>query len=163
LHVGTGGTVITTQVGLGSVGIGSTQPTAMLDVGGHTKLKTYSENVGILTVSSGAVSIDLSEAQSFICTATENITQFNLLNIPVDSTSFTLRIDQDSTGNRGVGIDTFRNSGGNTIPVHWPGGGVLPIVTPTANRTDIYSFKIFSGSDITSVGMYGVVGGQNFV
>ena len=163
LHVGTGGTVITTQVGLGSVGIGSTQPTAMLDVGGHTKLKTYSENVGILTVSSGAVSIDLSEAQSFICTADANITQFNLLNIPVDSTSFTLRIDQDSTGNWGVGIDTFRNSGGNTIPVHWPGGGVLPIVTPTANRTDIYSFKIFSGSDITSVGMYGVVGGQNFV
>jgi hypothetical protein len=162
LHVGTGGTVITTQVGLGSVGIGSTQPAAMLDVGGHTKLKTYSENVGILTVSSGAVSIDLSEAQSFICTATENITQFNLENIPADSTSFTLRIDQDSTGNWGVGIDTFRNSGGNTIPVHWPGGGVLPIVTPTANRNDIYSFKIFSGSDITSVGMYGVIGGQNF-
>jgi len=161
LHVGTAGTVITTQVGFGSVGIGSTQPAAMLDVGGHTKLKTYSENVEIITVSSGAVSIDLSEAQSFICTATENITQFNLLNIPVDSTSFTLRIDQDSTGNWGVGIDTFRNSGGNTIPVHWP-GVVVPIVTPTASKTDIYSFKIFSGSDITSVGMYGVIGGQNY-
>ena len=133
----------------------------MLDVGGHTKLKTYSENIEYLTVSSGEVSVDLSNAQSFICTATENITQFNLLNIPVDSTSFTMRIDQDSTGSRGVGIDTFKNNGGVTIPVYWP-GAVIPIVTPTASKTDIYSFKIFSGSDITSVGMYGVIGGQNY-
>ena len=161
LHVGAAGTIITTQVGFGSVGIGSTIPRAMLDIGGHTKLKTYSENIEYLTVSSGEVSVDLSNAQSFICTATENITQFNLLNIPVDSTSFTMRIDQDSTGSRGVGIDTFKNNGGVTIPVHWP-GAVIPIVTPTASKTDVYSFKIFSGSNITSVGMYGVIGGQNY-
>ena len=161
LHVGTGGTVITTQVGLGSVGIGSTQPTAMLDVLGHTKLKTYSENIGILSIVGGVVEVDLSVAQSFICTADANIDQFNLLNIPVDSTSFTIRIDQDSQGGRGVGIDTFKNNSGTIIPVHWP-GAVVPIVTPTASKTDIYSFKIFSGSDITSVGMYGVIGGQNY-
>ena len=161
LHVGTGGTVITTQVGLGSVGIGSTQPTAMLDVRGHTKLKTYSENVGILSIVGGIVEVDLSVAQSFICTADANIDQFTLLNIPVDSTSFTIRIDQDSTGGRGVGIDTFKNNSGTIIPVHWP-GAVVPIVTQTNLKTDIYSFKIFSGSDITSVGMYGVIGGQNY-
>ena len=28
-------------------------------------------------------------------------------------------------------------SGGNAIPVYWSGGGVLPVVTPTANRSDI--------------------------
>ena len=43
LNVGAAGTIITTQVGFGSVGIGSTLPTSLLDVGGHTKLKTYSE------------------------------------------------------------------------------------------------------------------------
>ena len=35
-------------------------------------------------------------------------------------------------------------------------------MTPTANRTDIYSYKFFSGANITSMGLYGVVGGQNF-
>ena len=161
LHVGSAGTVITTQVGFGSVGIGSTNPTATLDVQGHTKLKTYSENIEYLTVSSGAVSVDLSNAQSFICTATEAITEFQLLNIPVDSTSFTIRVDQDTTGSWGVGIDTFKNLGGNTIPVYWP-GAVVPIVTTTASKSDVYSFKIFNGSSITSVGMYGVIGGQNY-
>ena len=162
LHIGVGGTVITTinAVGVGSVGIGSTQPTGMLDVQGHTKLKTYSENIGILTVYSGTVTVDLGEAQTFICTATADITQFELSNIPSESTSFTIRMDQDSTGSRSVGIDTFTD-GSSSIPVYWP-GGVVPIVTTTASKTDVYSFKIFNGSGITSVGMYGVIGGQNY-
>ena len=35
-------------------------------------------------------------------------------------------------------------------------------MTSTASRTDIYSFKFFDGNNITSAGLYGVVGGQNF-
>jgi hypothetical protein len=70
-----------------------------------------------------------------------------------------MKITQDSTGNRAVGIDTFKTSGGASIPVYWPGGGVLPIVTPTADRSDIYSFKTFDGGST----FYGVVGGQNFL
>ena len=93
--------------------------------------------------------------------STEAITEFQLLNIPVDSTSFTIRVDQDANGPYGVGIDTFKNLPGVTIPVYWP-GAVIPIVTTTASKSDVYSFKIFSGSDITSVGMYGVIGGQNY-
>jgi hypothetical protein len=86
-----------------------------------------------------------------------------LINAPSGSTEFTLRIDQDSTGNRLVGIDTFKTSGGGfSIPVYWPGGGVLPGVTTTASRSDIYSFKTFDGTNITSSGLYGVVVGQNF-
>jgi len=54
-----------------------------------------------------------------------------------------------------------------TIPVRWPGGGVKPGVTTTANRSDIYSFKIFNGNTLTSyspgTGIFGVVVGQNFV
>jgi hypothetical protein len=52
-------------------------------------------------------------------------------------------------------------SGGGDIPVYWP-GGLAPIVTPTADATDIYSFKTFDGDNLASVGLYGVVGGQNF-
>ena len=36
-------------------------------------------------------------------------------------------------------------------------------MTQTANRTDIYSFKFFNGSAITSDGLYGVVGGQELL
>jgi hypothetical protein len=148
--------------GIGSVGIGTTVPRAHLDIEGHTKFKTYSENVEYLSIVANQVTIDLSKAQSFICTATSNIDQFNILNPPSASTEFTIKIDQDSTGSRTVGIDTFRDSVNATIPVYWPGGGVLPIVTPTASRSDIYTFKTFDGSNITSVGLYGVVVGQNF-
>jgi len=160
LNVGTGGTILTTSGS--NVGIGTTVPRAKLDIEGHTRLKTYSENVEYLLVVANQVTIDLSKAQSFICTATSNINQFNLLNPPSASTEFTIKIDQDSTGSRTVGIDTFKDSVNVTIPVYWPGGGVLPIVTPTANRSDIYTFKTFDGSTITSVGLYGVVVGQNF-
>jgi len=162
LNVGVGGTVIATQVGFSSVGINSTAPTATLDIGGHTKLKTYSENVEALSIVANAVTVDLSKAQSFTLTASDNVTQFVVQNPPTGSTSFTIKITQDSTGNRSVGIDTFKDNGGTTIPVYWPGGGVLPIVTPTAGRTDIYSFRTFAGESITTAGLYGVVGGQNF-
>ena len=162
LNVGAAGTIITTQVGFGSVGIGSTQPTAMLDVSGHTKFKTYSEAVASPSISANEVTLDLSAAQSFTITASDDIDGFVLTNVPSGSTSFTVKILQDSTGGRSVGIDTFKNSGGTSIPVYWPGGGVLPIVTTTADRADIYSFKTFDGDDVTSSGLYGVVGGQNF-
>jgi len=162
LNVGVGGTVIATQVGFSSVGINSTAPTATLDVGGHTKLKTYSENVEALTIVANAVTVDLSKAQSFTLTASDDVNEFVVQNPPTGSTSFTIKITQDSTGSRSVGIDTFKDNGGTTIPVYWPGGGVLPIVTPTADRTDIYSFRTFAGESITTAGLYGVVGGQNF-
>ena len=163
LHVGTGGTVITTtdSVGVGSVGINSTAPSALLDIQGHAKFKTYSENVSYLSPSSNVVTVDLSSAQTFICTATEAITHFTLTNAPKGSTSFSLRIDQDSTGSRAVGIDTFKTSGGSAIPVYWP-GGTVPQVTTTASRKDMYSFKIYDGDNPTSAGLFGVVGGQNF-
>ena len=119
LNVGAAGTIITTQVGFGSVGIGSTQPTAMLDVDGHTKFKTYSEAVSSPSISANEVTLDLSAAQSFTITASDDINAFVLTNPPSGSTSFTVKILQDSTGGHSVGIDTFKNSSGTAIPVYW--------------------------------------------
>ena len=107
------------------------------------------------------MTVDLSQAQSFICTATDTIDSFTLINVPNDSSTFTIRMTQDSTGSRAVGIDTFKDASGTVIPVYWP-GGVVPVVTTTASKTDIYTFKIFDGSDITNTGLYGIIGGQNF-
>jgi len=103
------------------------------------------------------VTLDLTEAQSFLLTTTEDISSFTLQGASANSTTaFTMKILQGSTA-RGVGIDTFRTSGGIPIPVYWP-GGVSPTVTPVADKTDIYSFMTFDGG----ASLYGVIGGQNF-
>ena len=161
LQVGTGTTQIFVVDSLGSVGIASTQPQANLDINGTTRFKSYSERVKQLNIVANAVAINLSDANSFTCVATSDINEFVLTNIPSESASFTIKIDQDSIGGRTISIDVFKDNTGTPIPIYWP-GGVVPVVTPTANVSDIYSFKIFSGDNITSSGMYGVVGGQNF-
>jgi hypothetical protein len=140
-----------------NVGMGTATPRAKLDIEGSVKFKTYSEYVQALDISSGNVDIDLSVAQTFTLTVDEAVTSFTLLNPPSGATAFSILITQDSTG-YSVGIDTFKDSGGTAIPVYWPGGGVLPVVTTVASKSDIYSFKTFDGGS----SLYGVVGGQNF-
>ena len=156
LIVGTGGTTITT-VGP-NVGIGTIVPRTKLDVEGTLRIKTSREAVETLSIAANVVTVDLSRAQNFLLTATANVNQFTITNPPGEASSFTIRIAQDGTGGRVIDIDDFRTSGGSLIPVFWPGGGVLPIVTPTANRSDIYTFKTFDGG----ASWYGVVAGQNF-
>ena len=97
----------------------------------------------------------------FFATLDDDTNIFKLVNIPSDGGTFTIKLTQDSTGGHAALIDVFQTEGGSTIPVYWP-GGVLPVMTSTASKTDIYSFKFFDGSAITSDGLYGVVGGQNF-
>ena len=148
------GTAISTS---GSqVGFGTATPRAKVDIEGSAKFKTYSENIETLDISSGDVDVDLSVAQTFELTVDETVTQFTLLNPPSGSTAFTIKVTQDTTG-YSVGINTFKDSGGSTIPVYWP-GGIVPEVTTTANKTDIYSFMSFDGGS----SLYGVIGGQNF-
>ena len=139
-------------------GFGTATPRAKVDIEGSAKFKTYSEYVQELDISGGNVNIDLSIAQSFTLTVDEAVTQFTLLNPPSGSTAFSILITQDSTG-YSVGIATFKDNGGSDIDVKFPAGGVLPIVTTSANTSDIYSFKTFDGGST----LFGVVGGQNFV
>ena len=114
-----------------------------------------------LSIVANAVAINLSDANSFTCVATSDINEFVLTNIPSESTSFTIKIDQDSIGGRTISIDVFKDNTGTPIPIYWIWRS-CSVVTPTANVSDIYSFKMFDGDNITSSGMYGVVGGQNF-
>jgi hypothetical protein len=157
LVVGSGGTAITT-VGP-NVGIGTLIPRTKLDVEGTLRTKVVREAVETLSITSNIVTVDLSKAQNFLLSATANVNQLTIINTPSETSSFTIRITQDVTGGRVIDIDDFRTSGGSLIPVFWPGGGVVPIATPTANRSDIYTFKTFDGGST----WYGIVVGQNFL
>ena len=159
IEVGTSATIFATTTS--GVGIGTTVPRAVLDVIGHTRLETYSENVGVMTVVGTAATVYLDEAQTFTFEPQSTCAQFVLQNVPSGSTSFTIKITQPSGGGISVGIDTFKDASGTEIPIYWP-GGVVPVVTTTASKTDIYSFKCFDGDNLTSVGLYGVIGGQNY-
>jgi hypothetical protein len=143
---------------IGRVGVGTTAPRSQLDVEGTLRTKITREAVGIATIASNIVTIDLSIAQNFLLSATDNVNSFTIINSPTEASSFTIKIAQDATGGRTIDIDDFKDSGGSSIPVNWPGGGVVPIITPTASRNDIYTFKTFDGGS----NWYGIVVGQNF-
>ena len=90
-------------------------------------------------------------------TTAEDVTKVVLSNpVPNSTVTFTLKITQGATA-RTFDIDSFETGTGTAIPVYWP-TGVVPILTPVANKTDIYSFISFDGG----ASLYGVVGGQNF-
>jgi len=157
-QVGTGhSTQVAVISGIGSVGIGLTNPSANLEVYGHTKLRTYSEGVNSLLISSNTVTIDLTQAQTFDLPATDSVSKFVLQNVPSGSSTFTIKTVMNATGTWVIDVDNFESQGGASIPVYWP-GGVIPTVTNTANAIDIYSFKTFDGG----ASLYGIVGGQNF-
>ena len=123
------------------------------------KFKTYSEQVSALSISANNVNVDLSQAQTFTLTVTSAVNQITIFNCPSGSTSFNILVTQGSTAYAVAGISTyFKNNVGGNVNVYWSGGGVKPIVTTIANKTDIYSFKTFDGGS----SWYGVVGGQNF-
>ena len=156
IQSGTGSTVMSvTPTG---VGIGTAVARAGLDVDGRARFSSYHEVASNVTSSSGVVILDLSKSQTFLLTTSEAVTRFDIRGVAANSTTaFTIKILQGS-GPFGVGINTFSNlDSGSTVPVYWP-GGVLPVVTPVAGRTDIYSFMTFDGG----TSLYGVIGGQNF-
>lgn len=141
-----------------SIGIGTTAPNADLDIDGSTRLKTYHEMVKTISSNSGIAIVDLAEAQTFAITATEDITEFTLTNVPTNSTTtFTLKITNDSTTARSITVDNFKTPGGSVINVFWP-GGVVPTVTNSTGAVDIYSFMTLDGGST----LYGVINGQNF-
>jgi len=159
LKIGSGSTILATSAG--GIGIGTLSARANLDVEGHTRLKTYSENVGTLSIAANVATVDLGSAQTFNHTLTDNITSFKVINVPAGSSSFVLKLTQDATGGRTVGIDTFVDQDSTSVPVYWP-GGVAPVINGGGTQTDIYSFKIIDGEGLSGSGLFGVITGQNF-
>jgi len=166
LNVGTGGTVFNVSTTTSKVGIGTSVARDTLDVEGVMRLVASRNKVGIVTSASNVLTLDLTSAQTFTCTVDQDINQVKLKNIPSEGSAFTIKFLQDSTGgfsvvspaNNTTGIETFYDNSGDAIDLLWPGGGVIPVVSTGAGKSDIYSFRTFDGGS----SFYGVVGGQNF-
>ena len=159
------GTALTTSAN--KIGLGTDTPRTLLDVQGVLRTTALAEHVDSGLDITGSdpnrkVVLDLAQSSVFELDVDGTVDVFELRNPPSDGGTFTLKITQNSTGGFAVDIDSFKNLNlTNSIPVYWI-GGVVPVVTTVANRTDIYSFKFFDGSDLVNKGLYGVVGGQNF-
>ena len=156
INIGVGGTILTTTAN--GVGIGSTQPSAALDVTEPARLQSTYEIPQTVTSSSNTINLRVDEANTFLHTTSENVNKFVLSGIKAGtSASFTIKIVQNATTARTVNVDAFETTGGVNIPVYWP-GGVVPTVTNAVNAIDVYSYITFDGG----TSLYGVVGGQNF-
>jgi len=124
---------------------------SILDVEGRTRLKSYTEAIDTPSVSSKVLTLDLETAQTFNVTLTDDITSFTISNAPTTTaTTFTLALTQNASSAKSVAF-TFT---GKTLK--WA-GGIVPVMTTTSGRTDIFTFTTFDGSTF-----YGVTAGQNF-
>lgn len=114
---------------------------------------SYSETVVLDTISTGNVSIDLSQSAIHTVSLTEDITTFQVTGEQAGaSTSFVLVLTQDGTGGRTVDLSTFV---GRTVK--WA-GAVVPTVSSNPNATDIFLFTTFNGGTV----YYGFTSGQEF-
>jgi hypothetical protein len=98
------------------------------DGGLSGRIKNFNEDISTLTISSNAITLDLSVANDFKVSLTANITTITVSNWTASkSTPVVLRLTQDGTGGRTV-----------TLPAGWKwSGGTAPTITATANKTDI--------------------------
>jgi hypothetical protein len=116
---------------------------------GSLVLKGFSEKTGTAT-STGTVTLNLNLGNTFPIILAGNITGFALSNVPTDSFSITIIVTQAATG--GPFNVNFSFTG---YTVKWSNASA-PVITTTANKTDIFCF--------TRVGttIYAFNGGQNF-
>lgn len=102
----------------------------MSATGGLTgRIKGFNEDVSTLTISAGAITLDLATpANNFKVTLNANITSITVSNwTAAKSQTVVLRLTQDGTGGRTV-----------TLPAGWKwDGGTAPTVTATLNKTTI--------------------------
>lgn len=130
----------------------------------HTYLHSYSEDVGTSSINTGngELTLDLSTGQNFEVTISQAITKIILTNVPSTSSSmtFSIKFTQSSDANYSVDIDDFEYNSSSVI-VYWP-GNVVPVVSRSNGAIDIYSFKTFNTANLNNVGLYGIIGGQNF-
>ena len=115
----------------GNMGIGTTGPSAKLDVNGNARAKTDTTSV------TGSVTLDFGSTQNFVLTLTGNVTLANPSTELVGQSGFIVFI-QDATGGRTVSLGTDYETAG--------GAGLT--LSSAANTTDIVPYIVVASGRI---------------
>lgn len=112
-------------------------------------LKNYKESFSSPSISSGALTLDLSTGNIFNVNLNATITIMTISNVPTSSfaANFTLIFTADGTP-RAVAWP---------LSIKWP-SGTPPTLTSTNGKRDTFAFITTDGG----TNWYGFVGGQNF-
>ena len=115
-----------------------------------TRLTDYSEKKSAPTISSSALTLDLTNSQVFTVALNSNISTLTISN-------------PDPRTNTAQGFTLILTADGTARTITWPGSvkwpsGTGPTLTSTNNKVDILSFL----SPDNGTTWYGFVGGQNF-
>jgi hypothetical protein len=97
-----------------------------------------------VAITSGTtLSIDLANGNTGSVTLGHNVTDIDFTNVPTDGTSsFTLKVTQDSTGNRTMAINAITVNGGSDVTAKTPGAAGLTLSTG-ASDIDLLTFLFF--------------------
>jgi len=112
----------------------------------NKELKGYKETDVALTSTSGVVAIDLNNGNTGSLTLTENVTDIDFTNVPVNGVgTFTLKITQDSTTAYTVAINAITVNGGGDVTAKTAGAGGYTM-TATLDAEDLLFFLFFDES-----------------
>jgi hypothetical protein len=108
-------------------------------------LKDYAETD--VAVSSGTtLAIDLANGNTGSVTLGHNVTDIDFTNVPTNGTStFTLKVTQDGTGNRTMAINAITVNGGSNVTALTVGNAGLTLSTAAAS-VDLLTFLFFDAS-----------------
>ena len=107
--------------------------------------KDYSETLGSLTLASNTISADVENGNVFTITLDNNVTTWNIANLPAGKASIiTFIIKQDGTGSRllsatQINSTTFKTARGNAITLS-TGANEIDILTVLYDGNDYFVF-----------------------
>lgn len=114
---------------------------------GYQTWKGFSETYSAPAITSGTLTIDLTQGTFFNVSSNANLTTFTITNAPAGkASSFTAIFTGNGTG--------YTQSWGS---VKWP-GGIAPILTTTSGKSDWLTFITNDGGS----NWYGFIAGQSF-
>ena len=118
---------------------------------GPITLKTHASKLVTATSESGIVTINLAFGNFFKLVLTENVTSFDVINVPPQAVMFTLIVEQNTAIAKTINW-TFSNS-----TISW--GSINPaVITTERTNLDIFAFKTISSGSV----WYASVNGLNY-
>jgi|LauGreDrversion4_2_1035121.scaffolds.fasta_scaffold00425_14 hypothetical protein len=144
------------------VGFADTAPNGIRKTGGvftgNVQFKATMQQLNYLTIADNIATVNLSFGSFFWLNLTDNVTRFDILNIPDETVSFTLFVKQATLNSTASVLWNFNNNGTN---IKWPNNTPVTQVSPTSNQIDIFNF-VKTGPAAAPIWRASTIG-QNFL